>query len=138
MRRRARSILAAGALLLGGGAGLAPLAQAAENDGSEAEEMKVFRAEVTKKQIPLLLAAGQDGHELSEQAPEKGTASVEVYLTDKQADALEGQGVKLKEHRLTSKAEARVAAAGDGVYRPYSGAGNIKEEILRTGQENPS
>ncbi|MDX2757838.1 M14 family metallopeptidase [Streptomyces europaeiscabiei] len=138
MRRRARSILAAGALLLGGGAGLAPLAQAAENDGSEAEEVKVFRAEVTKKQIPLLLAAGQDGHELSEQAPEKGTASVEVYLTDKQADALEGQGVKLKEHRLTSKAEARVAAAGDGVYRPYSGAGNIKEEILRTGQENPS
>ncbi|KFG01380.1 peptidase M14 [Streptomyces scabiei] len=138
MRRRARSILAAGALLLGGGAGLAPLAQAAENDGSEAEEVKVFRAEVTKKQIPLLLAAGQDGHELSEQAPEKGTASVEVYLTDKQADALEGQGVELKEHRLTSKAEARVAAAGDGVYRPYSGAGNIKEEILRTGQENPS
>ncbi|WNZ12467.1 M14 family zinc carboxypeptidase [Streptomyces sp. 11x1] len=138
MRRRARSILAAGALLLGGGAGLAPLAQAAENDGSDAEEVKVFRAEVTKKQIPLLLAAGQDGHELSEQAPEKGTASVEVYLTDKQADALEEQGVELTEHRLSSKAEARVEAAGDGVYRPYSGAGNLKEEILRTGQEHPS
>ncbi|GAQ61371.1 M14 family metallopeptidase [Streptomyces scabiei] len=138
MRRRARSILAAGALLLGGGAGLAPLAQAAENDSSDTDEVKVFRAEVTKKQIPLLLAAGQDGHELSEQAPEKGTASVEVYLTDKQADALEEQGVKLREHQLTRKAEARVDAAADGVYRPYGGAGNIKEEILRTGQENPS
>ncbi|WP_338898910.1 M14 family zinc carboxypeptidase [Streptomyces sp. TG1A-60] len=138
MRRRARSVLAAGALLLGGGAGLAPLAQAAENDGSEAEEVKVFRAEVTKQQVPLLLAAGQDGHELSERAPEKGTASVEVYLTDKQADALEKQGVDLKEHKLTNKAEARVAAAGDGVYRPYSGAGNIKEEIIRTGRKHPS
>lgn len=138
MRRRARSILAAGALLLGGGAGLAPLAQAAENDGSDTEEVKVFRAEVTKKQIPLLLAAGQDGHELSEQAPEKGTASVEVYLTDKQADALEEQGVELREHQLTRKAEARVDAAAEGVYRPYSGAGGLKEEILRTGQENPS
>ena len=28
---------------------------------------------VTKAQIPLVLAAGQDGHELSEQAPDKGT-----------------------------------------------------------------
>lgn len=138
MRRRARSILAAGALLLGGGAGLAPFAQAADNEGSGADEVKVFRAEVTKKQVPLLLAAGQDGHELSEQAPEKGTASVEVYLTAKQAAALEKQGVELEEHKLTSKAEARVAAAGDGVYRPYSGAGNLKEEILRTGRENPS
>ncbi|BBC37410.1 Zinc carboxypeptidase [Streptomyces graminofaciens] len=139
MRRRARSILAAGALLLGGGAGFAPVAQAAESDGSpDADEVKVFRAEVTKKQIPLLLAAGQDGHELSEQAPEKGTASVEVYLTDKQAEALEEQGVDLKEHKLTKKAEARVDAAGDGVFRPYSGAGNLKEEIVRTGQKNPS
>ncbi|MGW0712123.1 M14 family zinc carboxypeptidase [Streptomyces sp. NPDC002643] len=139
MRRRARSVLAAGALLLGGGAGLAPLAQAAENDSStDTEEVKVFRAEVTKQQIPLLLAAGQDGHELSEQAPEKGTASVEVYLTDKQAEALEDQGVELTEHKLTSKAEARVEAAGDGVYRPYSGAGGIKEEIIEAGRENPS
>ena len=139
MRRRARSILAAGTLLLSGGAGFAPLAQAAENGSStDPEEVRVFRAEVTKQQIPLLLAAGQDGHELSERAPEKGTASVEVYLTDKQAEALQEQGVELKEHKLTSRAEARVEAAGDGVYRPYGGAGGIKEEIIRTGQENPS
>ncbi|NEA68281.1 M14 family metallopeptidase [Streptomyces sp. SID12488] len=138
MRRRARTILAAGALLLGG-AGLAPVAVAAEDAGTPgADEVKVFRAEVTKAQIPLLLATGQDGHELGEQAPEKGTATVEVYLTDKQADQLEDKGVRLKEHTLTAKARARVAAAGDGVYRPYSGAGNLKEEILRTAQENPA
>ncbi|WP_189781867.1 M14 family metallopeptidase [Streptomyces capitiformicae] len=139
MRPRAGTILAAGVLLLGGGAGLAPLAQAADSGTStDADELKVFRAEVTKKQVPLLLAAGQDGHELSETVPEKGTAAVEVYLTDKQAEALEKQGVDLDEHQLTKKAQARVAAAGDGVYRPYSGAGNIKEEIIRTGRENPS
>lgn len=137
MRRRARPILAVGALLLGG-AGIAPLAQAAESSGSpDPDEIKVFRAEVTNKQVPLLLAAGQDGHELSEQVPAKGTATVEVYLTDKQADKLEKQGVDLTEHTLTAKAEKRVEAAAEGVYRPYSGSGNIKEEILRTGQENP-
>ncbi|MER6182059.1 M14 family zinc carboxypeptidase [Streptomyces sp. NPDC001652] len=137
MRRRARPILAVGALLLGG-AGIAPIAQAAESAGSpDPDEIKVFRAEVTNQQVPLLLAAGQDGHELSEQVPAKGTATVEVYLSDQQADKLEKQGVDLTEHTLSAKAEKRVEAAADGVYRPYSGAGNIKEEILRTGQQNP-
>ncbi|MFJ9586954.1 M14 family metallopeptidase [Streptomyces acidicola] len=138
MRRKARPILAVGALLLGG-AGLAPIAHAAETSGSpDGDEVKVYRAEVTRQQIPLLLAAGQDSHELGEQAPDKGRATVEVYLTDKQAEGLVQKGVDLKEHTLTAKARARVAAAGEGVYRPYSGAGNLKEEIIRTGQEHPS
>ncbi|MGW0657047.1 M14 family metallopeptidase, partial [Streptomyces umbrinus] len=139
MRRRARSILAAGALLLGGVA-IAPMAQAepGATTAPGADEVKVFRADVTKEQVPLLLAAGQDSHELGEQVPNKGTATVEVYLTDKQADQLEKKGVDLAEHKLSAKARARVAAAGDGVYRPYSGKGNLQEEILRTGQQNPS
>ncbi|MET7596238.1 M14 family zinc carboxypeptidase [Streptomyces sp. NPDC005481] len=138
MRRRARAILAASAFLLGG-AGLAPAAQAQDGSSPEpdANAVKVFRAEVTKKQVPLLLAAGQDAHELGEQAPDKGTASVEVYLTDKQAEKLEKQGVELTEHKLSARAEARVAAAGDGVFRPYSGKGNLREEILRTNQDHP-
>ncbi|KUL22224.1 M14 family metallopeptidase [Streptomyces regalis] len=138
MRPRARSILAAGALLIGG-ASIAPIAQAQPGSSPETDpnEVKVFRAEVTKKQIPLLLAAGQDGHELSEQAPEKGTATVEVYLTDDQAKKLEKQGVELTEHDLSAKAEARTEKAAEGVYRPYSASGGLKEEIVRTGQENP-
>lgn len=138
MRPRARSILAAGALLIGG-ASIAPIAQAQPGSSPETDpnEVKVFRAEVTKKQIPLLLAAGQDGHELSEQAPEKGTATVEVYLTDEQAKKLGKQGVELTEHDLSAKAEARTEKAAEGVYRPYSGSGGLKEEIVRTGQENP-
>ncbi|BCL31441.1 M14 family zinc carboxypeptidase [Streptomyces aurantiacus] len=139
MRRRARSILAAGALLLGGVA-VAPMAQAEPGApaGPGADEVKVFRADVTKEQVPLLLAVGQDSHELGERVPQKGTATVEVYLTDKQAEQLEDKGVDLAEHKLSATARARVAAAGDGVYRPYSGAGNLKEEILRTGQRNPA
>lgn len=139
MRHRARSILAVGALLTGA-AGLAPIAQAqsgSPDPASGADEVKVFRAEVTRQQVPLLLEAGQDGHELGEQAPDKGTATVEVYLTDEQAEKLEKKGVELTEHTLTAKAENRVEAAADGVFRPYSGSGGLQEEILRTGQQNP-
>ncbi|MEU9557795.1 M14 family metallopeptidase [Streptomyces fumanus] len=138
MRRRARSILAVGTLLLGG-AGFAPVAQAQSGAtaAQDADEVKVFRAEVTQRQVPLLLAAGQDGHELGEQVPAKGTATVEVYLTDQQAEDLEKQGVDLTEHTLSARAERRVEAAADGVFRPYSGSGGLKEELLRTAQENP-
>ncbi|MEV7339841.1 M14 family zinc carboxypeptidase [Streptomyces sp. NPDC093544] len=138
MRRRARSILAVAALMLGG-ASLAPIAQAEGGRSADpgADAVKVFHADVTQQQVPLLLAAGQDAHELGEQVPAKGTAQVEVYLTDKQAGQLEDKGVDLTEYKISAKAEARVEAAADGVYRPYSGAGNIQEEIVKTGQANP-
>ncbi|WP_037668580.1 M14 family metallopeptidase [Streptomyces griseus] len=137
MRHRARSILAVGALLIGG-VSIAPIAQAQPGRAADPgpDEVKVYRAEVTKKQVPLLLAAGQDGHELGEQAPAKGTATVELYLTGKQAQKLEKQGVDLTEHTLSARAENRVQSAADGVYRPYSGRGGIKEEIVRTGRQH--
>ncbi|MEU6572857.1 M14 family zinc carboxypeptidase [Streptomyces sp. NPDC046805] len=138
MRHRARSILAVGALLLGG-ASLAPIAQAQSGHpaASGPDEVKVFRADVTRKQIPLLLKAGQDARELGEQMARKGRGPVEVYLTDKQAKKLEKQGVDLTEHTLSARAEARVAGASQGVFRPYSGSGGLEEEVVRTGQAHP-
>ncbi|MFD5776862.1 M14 family metallopeptidase [Streptomyces fungicidicus] len=138
MRHRARSILAVGTLLIGG-ASIAPtaLARPADPAAADSGEVKVFRAEVTKSQVSLLLAAGQDGHELGERVPDKGTATVEVYLTDGQAEKLEKQGVELTEHTLSARAAARVENAAQGVFRPYSGKGGLQEEILRTARENP-
>ncbi|MDX3851564.1 M14 family metallopeptidase [Streptomyces sp. AK02-01A] len=138
MRRRARSILAAGTLLLGGLAAV-PTAQAQSGAAGEpgADAVRVFDAQVTKEQIPLLLAAGQDAREFAELAPEKGTADVELFLTGAQARALEKQGVEVTERKAAAKAEARLRAESDGVYRPYSGKGNLQEEIVKTGQANP-
>ncbi|MEU3944841.1 M14 family zinc carboxypeptidase [Streptomyces sp. NPDC029526] len=138
MRHRARPILAVAALLIGG-AGLAPVAQAQPGTTAtpDADEVKVFRAEITGRQVPLLLAAGQDGHELGEQVPDRGTATVEVQLTEPQAEALQRQGVDLTEHSLSATAEKRVEKAAEGVFRPYGGKGGLKEEILRTAREHP-
>ncbi|MEU6086136.1 M14 family zinc carboxypeptidase [Streptomyces sp. NPDC047085] len=138
MRHRARSILAVGALLVGG-AGFAPVAQAqtAGPPRPGPDEVKVFRADVTRTQIPLLLKAGQDGHELGERVTGNGRTTVEVYLTERQAQKLEKQGVHLTEHTLSARAEARLQDASQGVFRPYGGSGGLKEEILRTAGAHP-
>ncbi|KUN87384.1 peptidase M14 [Streptomyces bungoensis] len=99
--------------------------------------MRVFRAQVTREQLPLLLEAGQDGRELGEQMAGSRKATVEVYLTGRQAAKLEKQGVHLTEHTLGPRAAARVEGASEGVFRPYSGSGGLKEEILRTARDHP-
>ncbi|MFD7324454.1 M14 family zinc carboxypeptidase [Streptomyces sp. NPDC059875] len=136
MRRRARSILAAASLLIAGLAA-APVAGAEPNGGDGGDALSVWRAKVSKEQVPLLLEAGTDGHELTEQVPDKGSATLELYLTDKQAGQLRAKGVELAEHTLSDPAEKRVAGAGDGVFRPYGGENGLKQEILATSQAHP-
>ncbi|WP_327252135.1 M14 family metallopeptidase [Streptomyces sp. NBC_01244] len=140
MRHRARSILAASAFVFGTTLAALPAAAQAQPgpaDRAAADEVRVYDADITKEQVPLVLAAGQDAHELSERAPETGTAKVELFLTGGQAKELAAKGIKLAERKVPAKAAARTLAAGDGVFRPYSGKGGLQEEILRTAQENP-
>ncbi|WP_405494207.1 M14 family zinc carboxypeptidase [Streptomyces sp. NBC_00096] len=140
MRHRARSILAASALVFGTTLAALPAAAHAQAEAaakSAADEVRVYDADITKEQVPLVLAAGQDGHELSERAPATGTAKVELFLTGGQAKDLAAKGIKLAERKVPAKAAARTLEAGDGVFRPYSGKGGLQEEILRTAQENP-
>ncbi|MEW1775701.1 M14 family zinc carboxypeptidase [Streptomyces sp. NPDC086777] len=138
MRHRARSILAVGALLIGSAA-LAPMARAQTGSSPkpDPDQVKVFHADVTRKQIPLLLEAGQDGNELGDQVTGSGTSEVELYLTDQQAKKLAKQGVDLTEHKVSAKAELRVEDASQGVFRPYGGTGGLEQEILATAQANP-
>ncbi|MCK8679051.1 M14 family metallopeptidase [Streptomyces lichenis] len=137
MRQKARAVLAAAALLATGLVAV-PVAgaQARAGDGG-GERLSVWRAEVTRGQVPLLLEAGADGHELTEQVPAKGTATVELYLTGAQADELRGEGVRLTPHQVSAAAKRRTAAAGDGVFRPYGGAGGLKAEIQATARAHP-
>ncbi|MEU7277853.1 M14 family zinc carboxypeptidase [Streptomyces sp. NPDC045431] len=137
MRRRARAILAAASLLI---AGLAagPVAGAEQKDGTDGDRLSVWHAKVGKDQVQLLLEAGADGHELSERIPEKGAATIELYLTGPQAKSLRDKGVDLTEHTVPDTAEKRLAAAGDGVFRPYGGENGLKAEILATARAHPA
>lgn len=140
MSHRARSILAASALVFGTTLAVLPAAAQAQpgpGAASGADEVRVYDADITREQVPLVLAAGQDAHELTERAPETGTARVELFLSGGQAEELAAQGVKLAERKVPAQGLARAKAAGDGVFRPYSGKGGLQEEILRTAQENP-
>ncbi|KJY26283.1 M14 family metallopeptidase, partial [Streptomyces katrae] len=140
MRQRARTILAASALVIGTTLAALPAAaqaQPASGAAPGADEVRVYDADITREQVPLVLAAGQDAHELAERAPEAGTAKVELYLTGEQARGLAAQGVRLAERKVSAQGLARAKAAGDGVFRPYSGKGGLQEEILRTAQQNP-
>ncbi|MFF8274628.1 M14 family zinc carboxypeptidase [Streptomyces lateritius] len=139
MRRRARSILAVASLLIAGLAA-APVAGAepkGTDGGAGGDALSVWRATVSKEQVPLLLEAGTDAHELTEQVPDRGSATLELYLTDEQAGRLRGKGVELAEHTLSPGAEKRVTGAGDGVFRPYGGPNGLKQEILATAQAHP-
>ncbi|MFI2214390.1 M14 family zinc carboxypeptidase [Streptomyces sp. NPDC020141] len=140
MRRRGRSILAA-ASLLAAALAVTPSARAGSGPGDGdggGEGLSVWHAKVTKAQVPLVLAAGADGHELGERVPDKGTATIELYLTGEQAGELRDQGVSVTEHQLSAAARERVEAAGDGVYRPYGGANGLKEEVLAAARAHPS
>ncbi|WP_019885347.1 M14 family metallopeptidase [Streptomyces purpureus] len=138
MRRRASSILAAASLLITALAA-APTAGADDRQGDTGgdDALAVWRAPVGKEHVPLLLEAGTDGHELTEQVPDRGTATLELHLTHRQARQLRAKGLDLTEHTLSAQAARRVAAAGDGVFRPYGGPGGLKQEILATAQAHP-
>lgn len=141
MRHRARSILAASALVFASTLAALPAAaqdRAATGAPAGADEVRVYDADITREQVPLVLAAGQDAHELTERAPETGTAKVELFLTGGQAKELAAQGIRLAERKVPAAGLARTEAAGDGVFRPYSGKGGLQEEILRTAGENPA
>ncbi|MET9608821.1 M14 family zinc carboxypeptidase [Streptomyces sp. NPDC006512] len=139
MRHRARTILAASALVFGTTLAALPAtaqAQPVPGTASGADEVRVYDADITREQVPLVLAAGQDAHELAERAPETGTAKVELFLTGDQAEQLAAQGIALAERKVPAQGLARAKAAGDGVFRPYSGGGGLREEILRTAQQH--
>ena len=138
MSRKTRAILATASMLLGG-LSAAPAATAVPGSAPPgADRLSVWTAEFTHDQAPLLLRAGADGHEMGAPAPEKGTGKTELVLTGDQAARLRGQGVKLTERKVSERARSRVKQAGDGVFRPYSGPGGIRQEILDTAREHPA
>ena len=102
----------------------------------------VFVGELTVAQLAQVRAAGIDREGLAvKSGSSPGTAAVEVVLSPIQAGKLQAQGVPLTEKQVAgqsaSQRMAEDAAAPETVFRPYSGAGGLKEEMQQVARDNP-
>ena len=133
MSRRRTTLFVAAALA----AASAGPAQAAPRGGAADQRVAVYTGELSAQQFRVLREAGVDQHDV-QAAPgaQAGLARVELTITGVQARQLAGRGVELQ-RKSQSGLSRRSAALADGVFRPYSGAGNIREELLQLARDNP-
>jgi hypothetical protein len=113
-------------------------AAAAPPGGGEGGGLAAYSGELTREQFALLLDSGVDRREVaSTPGAAEGTTVVEAILGDRQAQALIGQGLPLERRGAQADAQARTFAAEPGVFRPWSGPGNLREEFLALAADNP-
>jgi hypothetical protein len=138
MKRVSISVFAAGALLIGL-LNAAP-AQASPSPPGPAKGLPdVYVGDLTADQLKLLNSSGIDQEE--DVAPGQvraGRTHVEVVMSGAEASALGARGVRLTLKKVDGRSAAQLAAqATFKVYRPYSGPGNIREEIVKAAADHP-
>jgi hypothetical protein len=137
MRRHAPALLAAALLSV--------LLAASSAAAAGNEYLKPYRTTVDDTGAGILLAEGVDvGH--TGYKPGSGNQTIEVPLTPSQAQEIESRGVELEEVELepptAPKAVRQAVQGGDSpndfytVYRSYSEAGGIKDEMIEIAREH--
>ncbi|WP_211288035.1 M14 family metallopeptidase [Mumia flava] len=110
--------------------------------GPRGSGLEVYTATVDSEGLDALGEVGVDRDHATTDVTKDGEAEVEVVLTPEQAGELEGEGVDLDVKEVDGVAAstmmARQAAAGFSVYRSYSEAGGIKDDLVATARANPS
>ncbi len=102
-----------------------------------ADRLEVYKGKVSRAQLGALAELGIDRHELQVRRAAGGKLRVELILSGRQAQQLRGKGLALSVKKVRGKsATARAAQTGDGVFRPYSGAGGLREEYEQAARDN--
>jgi len=103
--------------------------------------LDVYTVRLDERSFGVLQAAGVDTGHLVPVAGPDGATTVEVALTDAQAQDLANQGVTadlvLVEGMTSSQRATAVAADGHTVFRPYSGTGGLQAEFEQLATDNP-
>ena len=117
---------------------------AGAQDGA-GDKLNVYTGTVPAGAVGEIADVGVDRHEL-EVAPVRGSRGdklrvrVEAILSGSQAAELRSDGVDLALKRIDGQSVAQratlQAAAGDGVFRRYAGAGGLKEEFEQAADDN--
>ncbi|MFI0483989.1 M14 family zinc carboxypeptidase [Actinomadura sp. 9N215] len=136
--RRLTPVLAAAALLIG--ALVATPADAAPKPASAGAAVDVYSAELNPDEVKVLNRSGLDHEDVQiSKSAEKGSVHVEAVMSAAEAAALNRQGLGLTVKKIGGKdARERAKAAAPKVFRPYSGPGNIREELLGVASDHPS
>ncbi|MEV0587166.1 M14 family zinc carboxypeptidase [Nonomuraea sp. NPDC050310] len=101
----------------------------------EATGPKVYTAEVTLEQLDLLRQEALDREDFRAEPGAGGKIKLSAVLNEPEAAKFRAQGIALTEQALPQARAAKAAAAG--VFRPYSGAGNLREELLKAAKDHP-
>ncbi|WP_067456617.1 M14 family metallopeptidase [Actinomadura macra] len=136
-RKRLTPVLATAALLIG--ALVATPANAAPQPEAPGGAVDVYTGELTTDQVKLLNRSGIDQEDISLGKGQGGRVQVEAVLNGAQVAELNKQGLRLTVKTVQGKDVAqRLKAAPPKVFRPYSGPGNLHEELLKVAAEHPS
>ncbi|GAB3987341.1 hypothetical protein GCM10029978_105750 [Actinoallomurus acanthiterrae] len=131
MKRVFLSVLAASALIVG--LQSTPTSASPPKPGAVSDHVDLYTGDIPLAQTRALHGAGLDDEDLHTGKVTGGKVHVEVLMGGRQAQRLRAQGLDLKldvVNGRTAAQRATLAAKGDHVFRPYTGPGNIREEIL--------
>ncbi|MFB4312196.1 M14 family zinc carboxypeptidase [Actinomadura sp. GTD37] len=132
--RRLTPVLAAAALVVG--ALVAAPAHAAPAPPPSGAAVGVYTADLTADQVKVLNGRALDREDVRfSKSAQKDRVHVEAVLSGTEAGALNAQGLGLTAKKA---ARPRAKAAAQNVFRPYSGPGNIREELLKVASDHPS
>lgn len=95
---------------------------------------RVYVADLTPDQLGVLQQEAVDREDFTTTQAEGGKVRLTIVLNPLIAAKFRAQGIDLQE-KTAPQARARAAAAT--VFRPYSGPGNIREEILKAAKDYP-
>ena len=136
---RRTSVFIAVLAVVAGGLAVGQAATAAPAPGGDG--LEVYVGDLNTQQLQKVVDAGVDRADLATGKGAGGTTRVEVVISERQAAKLRSNGVDLKVKKVkghtASEEAARLAAAGPTVFRPYSGAGGLLEELTQTAAANP-
>ncbi|MFD0691789.1 M14 family metallopeptidase [Actinomadura fibrosa] len=128
--------MAAAALLIGTVA--AAPAGATPKAPAPGGAVDVYSGELTTDQVTLLNRSGVDREDVAFGKGKGDLVHVEAVLNTSEVAALTKQGLRLTLKKTGGKDLKARTAAAPTVFRPYSGAGNIHEELLRVAADHPS
>ncbi len=143
MRRRFTAVMAVG--LLAGALGAVPAQAGPAQEGTESppagdDHYDVYIGKVELAKLELIRASGVDPREIIVTDRAGDTVDVEIVVSGEQADALADQGIELEPKLVDGQTAAELATAavaeGTNVFRPYSGAGGLKEEFEQIARDN--